>query len=101
MQSLLAQLQAADSAQLEVNKVEAAHPNIFVSGWRPAVGWLCAAGLGWAFVGAPIAAWILILVSPGTPLPTIQSENLLELVLAMLGLGGLRSFEKIRNAARK
>jgi hypothetical protein len=97
----LAQLAtAADTAQLEVNKVEAAHPNVFVSGWRPFIGWICGAGLGWTFVGAPLLAYLLTLYSPGTPLPVIPTDNLMELVLAMLGLGGLRTFEKIRKASK-
>ena len=100
MQSLLAQLQAADSAQLEVNKVEAANPNVFVSGWRPFIGWICGAGLGWTFIGAPVLAYVLTVFSPGTPLPVIPTDNLMELVLAMLGLGGLRTFEKIRKAPK-
>jgi hypothetical protein len=97
----LAQLAtAADTAQLEVNKVEAANPNVFVSGWRPFIGWICGAGLGWTFVGAPLLAYLLTLYSPGTPLPVIPTDNLMELVLAMLGLGGLRTFEKIRKASK-
>ena len=97
---LLAVLQASDAAQLKVNEVEAAHANVFVSGWRPFIGWICGAGLGWTFVGAPVLAYILTLYSPGTPLPVIPTDNLMELVLAMLGLGGLRTFEKIRKATK-
>jgi hypothetical protein len=98
--TILAQLQAADTAQLEVNKVEAASTSVFVAGWRPFIGWICGIGLGWTFVGAPILAYLLTLYSPGTPLPVIPTDNLMELVLAMLGLGGLRTFEKIRKAAK-
>jgi hypothetical protein len=98
--AILAQLQAADSAQLEVNKVEAASASVFVAGWRPFIGWTCGMGLGWTFVGAPLLAYLLTLYSPGTPLPVIPTDNLMELVLAMLGLGGLRTFEKIRKAAK-
>lgn len=87
--------------QLEVNKVEAASASIFVSGWRPAIGWICAGGLGWQFVGYPFCAWAFASFLPGyiAP-PVIVSEHLFELILGMLGLAGLRSFEKVRGAAK-
>lgn len=97
---ILAQLQAADSAQLEVNKVEAGSASVFVAGWRPFIGWICGAGLGWTFLGAPVLAYGLTVFSPGTPLPNVPTDNLMELVLAMLGLGGLRTFEKISKATK-
>jgi hypothetical protein len=97
----LAQLAtAADNAQLEVNKVEAANPSVFVAGWRAFIGWVCGFGLGYTFLGAPILAYILTIAAPGMALPVIPTDNLMELVLAMLGLGGLRTFEKIRKASK-
>jgi roadblock/LC7 domain-containing protein len=90
----------AAMAQVEVNKVEAAHSSVFVAGWRPSIGWVCAAGLAWAFVVAPIASWALLVLGIKAELPAIQFDHLFELVLAMLGIGGLRTFEKLRGVAR-
>jgi hypothetical protein len=88
-------------AQVEVNKIEAAHPSVFVSGWRPAIGWVCAASLAWAFVLAPVASWGLVVSGVKAELPDIQTDYLLELVIAMLGMGGLRTYEKMRGVARQ
>jgi roadblock/LC7 domain-containing protein len=99
-QQLVTAANAAAMAQVEVNKVEAAHSNVFVAGWRPSIGWVCAAGLAWAFVLAPIASWALVVLGIRAELPAIQFDHLFELVLAMLGIGGLRTFEKLRGVAR-
>jgi hypothetical protein len=87
-------------AQVEVNKIEAGHNSVFVAGWRPSIGWVCAAGLAWAFVLAPVASWGLVVFGIKADLPAIQFDHLFELVLAMLGIGGLRTFEKLRGVAR-
>jgi hypothetical protein len=88
-------------AQVEVNKIEAGHSSVFVAGWRPSIGWVCAAGLAWAFVLAPVASWALVVSGTKAELPDIQTDYLLELVIAMLGMGGLRTFEKMRGVARQ
>ena len=88
-------------AQVEVNKIEAGHGSVFVAGWRPAIGWVCAAALAWAFIVAPIASWGMAVLGLRETLPAIGTDNLFELVLAMLGLGGLRTFEKLRGVARQ
>ncbi len=80
--------------QVELNKIEAAHRSVFVAGWRPAVGWICALGVGWAYLGHPLFLWAAALWSPGLQPPVVQIDSLFELVLAMLGMAGLRSFEK-------
>jgi hypothetical protein len=99
-QQLVTAANQAAMAQVEVNKVEAAHSSVFVAGWRPSIGWVCAAGLAWAFVVAPIASWALMVLGIKAELPAIQFDHLFELVLAMLGIGGLRTFEKLRGVAR-
>ena len=99
-QQLVTAANAAAMAQVEVNKIEAAHSSVFVAGWRPSIGWVCAAGLAWAFVLAPIASWVLVVLGIKAELPAIHTDYLLELVLAMLGIGGLRTFEKLRGVAR-
>lgn len=87
--------------QAAINQVEAGHASIFVSGWRPFIGWVCGAGLAWAFVVAPMAGWLLPAVGATVVLPVLQMEYLLELVVAMLGLGALRSFEKLKGVASR
>ena len=99
-QQLVTAANAAAMAQVEVNKIEAGHSSVFVAGWRPSIGWVCAAGLAWAFVLAPIASWALMVLGIKAELPAIQFDHLFELVLAMLGIGGLRTFEKLRGVAR-
>lgn len=89
------------SQQASINQVEAGHQSIFVSGWRPFIGWVCGAGLAWAFLLAPMLAWLLPVAGVATVLPALQMEYLLELVVAMLGLGALRSFEKMRGVASR
>jgi len=86
--------------QVELNKIEAAHRSIFVAGWRPAVGWVCAAGVAWAYIGHPVFAWAAALWSPGLQPPGIITDNLIELVLAMLGMAGLRTLEKATGKAK-
>jgi hypothetical protein len=99
-QQLVTAANQAAMAQVEVNKIEAGHSSVFVAGWRPSIGWVCAAGLAWAFVLAPIASWALVVLGIRAELPAIQFDHLFELVLAMLGIGGLRTFEKMRGVAR-
>jgi hypothetical protein len=86
--------------QVELNKIEAAHRSVFVAGWRPAVGWICAAGVGWAYLGHPLFLWAAALWAPGIQPPDIRIDSLFELVLAMLGMAGLRSFEKSTGRAK-
>ncbi len=97
---LVAMLQAGDSAQLSVNAAEAANPNLFVSGWRPAAGWVCVLGLLVQTVGYPLMGWALSMWSPGTPMPEIDTNTLMGLLVPMLGLGAYRSYEKAKGVAR-
>ena len=86
--------------QLEVNKVEAQHASLFVAGWRPAVGWICVVGLAYNFLAYPLLTWLVAATGAEINPPPLLSENLMELVLGMLGLGALRSFEKFKGVAR-
>lgn len=88
--------------QMEVNKVEAAHRSIFVAGWRPAVGWVCALALLWHFMLFDVASWAQMAFFPATPpLPQLSGTGeLITVLLSMLGLGGLRSFEKYKGISR-
>jgi hypothetical protein len=82
--------------QIEVNKVEAAHASIFVAGWRPAVGWISAVGLGWQFVLSPFAETVARWSGWTGTMPVVDTESLMMLVLGMLGIGAQRSFEKFK-----
>lgn len=85
--------------QIEINKTEAQHSSVFVSGWRPAVGWICAAALGYEFIAMPLFAWASLNFGWQSP-PHLVMDGLMELVLAMLGVAGLRTFEKYKGVAR-
>lgn len=85
--------------QIDVNKVEASNSSFFVAGWRPAVGWTCVAGLGYSFFGFPILSWASVNFGFTAP-PALDMGTLLTLLLGMLGLGGLRTKEKIEGVAR-
>ena len=95
----LAATVAIVQGQLDVNRTEAASPSAFTSGWRPAIGWVCALALLVQYIARPALAWYGITFGhPYPPLPGID-DNLWQLMLGMLGLGGLRTFEKVRGAA--
>lgn len=85
--------------QIEVNKEEAKHASVFVAGWRPAIGWVGAAGLGYSFVIAPFVEAVARGLGYVGEMPVPDSENLLVLVLSMLGVGGMRSFDKLKGTA--
>lgn len=87
--------------QLEVNKVEAASDSMFVAGWRPMVGWTCCAGLAIAFLVIPVANIVLALTAPDVVIPVIDLAAMLPILLGMLGLGGLRTVEKIKQVSRE
>lgn len=82
--------------QMEINKVEA-QTDLFRGGWRPATGWCCVAGLLYQFILQPVLPWLVALLGAEVPpLPAIDNETLLVLLTGMLGLGGLRSFERVK-----
>lgn len=86
--------------QLDVNKEEAKSPNVFVSGWRPAIGWICGAALGYTYLGYPILVWATAIWFPAIHAPVLGNDGMLmELLFGMLGMGGLRTFEKVRGVA--
>ena len=97
---LKAQVISLDLAQAQANIEQAKHPSIFVAGSRPAIMWICAFALGWQFIFAPIISWGLIIWYPMVTLPSLQTAELTSLVLALLGLGGMRSFEKSKGVQR-
>ena len=98
-QQQLAAAVAMVQGQMDINKVEAANPSIFTSGWRPAVGWVCALALLYQYLLKPLIAFGFF--ASGHPIPPMPGidDNLWQLMLGMLGMGGLRTFEKVKGAA--
>jgi hypothetical protein len=92
---------AAMVGQLEINKVEAANPSVFVSGWRPAIGWVCGAGFAIQFVVGPLAEWGSAFYGTPVKFPAMDTGTMMPLLLGMLGLSGLRTAEKIQQVAAK
>ena len=87
-------------AQLEVNKVEAAHKSLFVSGWRPAVGWVCVLGMFGNFITIPFSNFVLALFGIDIVIPLVPLETMMPVLMGMLGLGAMRSYEK-KNAVHR
>ena len=93
-------IHSANLAQLEVNKSEAAHKSIFVAGWRPFVGWVCGVSLAYHFILAPILQFGFALSGMEQELPEFDFSQLSTVLMGMLGLGGLRTFEKMKWVSR-
>ena len=85
---------------IKTNQIEAAHRSVWVAGWRPAIGWSCAAGIFWMVVGQPFAGWIAALQGNTIELPELPTDILFELTIAMLGMGALRSFDKLKGLSK-
>lgn len=85
-----------NKAQLEVNKVEAQHNNIFVSGWRPFIGWCCGLSLCYHFILEPVIQYILIVNGIQYDTPEFDFSQLSTIVMAMLGMSTLRTYEKTK-----
>jgi hypothetical protein len=98
--SLTGELQAT-AGQIQVNLVEAGSKSVFVSGWRPFVGWVCGSGLAIQFVVAPLATWIAALLGHPITFPSLDMGTLLSCLGGMLGLGLTRTVEKITGTAAK
>ena len=86
--------------QLDVNKAEAASSSAFVAGWRPFIGWVCGMGCAWNWIGLPVAKFGLAVYGHPLDLEPADLSEMMPLLLGMLGLGGLRSFEKVKGVAR-
>ena len=86
---------------IKTNQIEAGHKSVWVAGWRPAIGWSCSLGIAWLFIGHPVATSVAQMLGyTDMVMPTIDTEILLELTLAMLGMAGLRTFEKIKGVSK-
>ncbi len=87
-------------AQLEVNKVEAAHKSLFVSGWRPFIGWTCGLGMFGNFITIPFANFALALLEYDIVIPLVPLETMMPVLMGMLGLGAMRTYEKKNSVHR-
>ena len=83
-------------AQIEVDKVEASNSNLFVSGWRPFIGWTCGLGMFGNFITIPFANFVLALLEINIVIPLVPLETMMPVLMGMLGLGAMRSYEKTR-----
>lgn len=85
-------------AQTEINKIEATSPDKFVSGWRPAMGWCLVAIFAANYLGVPMLAWLSFAVDIPPP-PRLEIGEVIPILLGMLGLGSMRSFDKLKGSA--
>ena len=83
--------------QTKINEIEAGHRTVFVAGWRPFIGWVCGVALAYNFVIRDLFIWVT--KTTDAP-PALQMEHLMTVLLGMLGLGGLRTFEKIKDKVK-
>jgi hypothetical protein len=102
LEQQLIQIEAdAAKAQADINNTEAASPNLFVSGWRPCVGWVCATAFAWQFVIQPFFSFGYTLYThQPAPVVALDHDALNTVLFGLLGLGGFRSWEKIRGVAK-
>lgn len=100
-QKTLETLLAVDSKQIDVNIEEAKSSSLFVSGWRPFLGWVCGAAFTWVYVLQPVLAFGFNAAGHPIELPKIEFGEMSTVLLGMLGLGGMRTFEKMKGVASK
>ena len=89
------------AGQLKINEVEAGHPSVFVSGWRPAIGWVCGLACAWNWIGLPVVKMGLAIYGKPLDLAPADLTEMLPILMGMLGLGGLRTIEKLSDKAAK
>ena len=92
---------AAQSAQIEVNKQEAASASIFIAGWRPFIGWVCGCALVIQYIASPMLPWLAAVIGFSVPAIPSLDDGLWQLLTGLLGLGGMRTFEKMKGVDRR
>lgn len=89
------------NGQLQINQVEAGSSSLFVSGWRPFIGWVCGLGCGWNWIGIPVVTAVLTIAGHPVVLGMANLSEMFPLLLGMLGIGGLRTVEKLNGVHAK
>jgi hypothetical protein len=89
-----------DLAQLDINKTEAAHRSLFVAGWRPFIGWSCGVALAYTYIVQPALTFGLAQSGYLVDLPAVDISQMMPVLMGMLGLGGLRSWEKVKGVSK-
>jgi len=97
--ALRADLQKWDASQNVTNQVEASHRTVFVAGWRPFIGWVCGMAFAYHFVLQPLLVFLLAIYGANVNLPEFDMSVLTTVLMGILGLGGLRTYEKLKGAA--
>ena len=97
---LRSSLQQWDKEQTDVNAVEAANPSMFVSGWRPMIGWVCALALAYQYLVTPLGMWVATSLHLAVSTPPKLDDSLWQLMFGMLGMGGLRTYEKLKGVSK-
>tara|TARA_X000001382_G_scaffold129033_1_gene120087 strand:+ start:652 stop:1038 length:387 start_codon:yes stop_codon:yes gene_type:complete len=97
---LKTELHKANMAQIEVNKIEAGHRSIFVAGWRPFLGWCLSFAMAYHFILQPIAIFSISVAGLSYDLPQFDMSSLMTVLLGMLGLGGMRTYEKSKGLTK-
>lgn len=85
--------------QIDINKAEAASPSVFTSGWRPFIGWACGTACAWNWIGLPVAMFTTAYFGHPVQFSAADLSDMWPLLMGMLGLGGLRTFEKVKGVA--
>jgi len=93
---LMKHLSSIDIAQLEINRAESLHRSVWVAGWRPFTGWSCGIALAYSYVLQPILVFIMAQTGTLVTLPTMNLGEMMPVLMGMLGLGGLRTYEKYK-----
>lgn len=93
-------LQQWDASQNAVNAAEAGNPSLFTSGWRPAIGWVCGAALFYQYLIVPLSVWAGFVFGHPIPKPPVLDDTLWQLMFGMLGMGGLRTYEKVMGVSK-
>lgn len=81
--------------QTNINNTEASNQKIFVAGWRPFIGWICGAALGWNYMGIPLVGAAMTIIGHPVSIPEADLSTMMPILIGMLGLGGMRTYEKI------
>lgn len=99
---LLSMVANADAQQAKTNQVEAAHKSIFIAGWRPFIGWTCGVSIAWSLMVQPMVIWCCHMHGIDVSgMPVIETDQVYQMLTGMLGLGTLRTFEKIKGVSRE